>query len=163
MGRIVKIDTGYQTVSVAQDLLEVLLAAGQCAVLHRVKVMQSSDESSSEAELLQVNVSRASGSYTSGSGGSTATVTKYSSSSQADDGLSAAERNNTTQASAGSGAIDNLEPGAFNVLAGEWEFCPVPEMRPAFAAAQAVVVSLDEAPADALTLRAIVWLELVSG
>ena len=46
--------------------------------------------------------------------------------------LAAAERNNTTQASAGSGALAELPGGVFSVLAGEWERTYVPELRPAF-------------------------------
>lgn len=162
MGRLISFDTGYQTVSAAQDLLELLLASTQAAVLHSARVMQSSDESSTEAELLQVNVKRASGSYTSGSGGGSATAVKLVLGSAAH-GLSGAERNNTTQAAAGSGALETVAPGVFAVLAGEWEYTPTPEMRPVFAPSEACVLSLDEAPTDALTLRAVVVLEIVAG
>lgn len=162
MGRVILFDTGYQTVSAAQDLLELLLASGQAAVVHSVRVMQSSDEASSEAELLQVNVKRASGSYTSGSGGGSATAVKNNLADSAH-GLSGTERNNTTQAAAGSGALETVEPGVFNVLAGEWEATLTPELRQPFAPSQALVVSLDEAPADALTLRCVAKLELIAG
>lgn len=163
MGRMILFDTGYQTVSAAQDLLELLLASGQCAVLHSLRVMQSSDESSSEAELLQVNLKRATGSYTSGSGGGSATVVKYGQSVMQAHGLSGIERNNTTQASAGSGALEVLLPGCFNVLAGEWEVTFTPELRPVFGPSEACILSLDEAPADALSLRAVALLEILAG
>jgi hypothetical protein len=162
IGRIVTVDTGYQTVSAAQDLLEVLLASSQAGFVLRAKVMQSSDEASSEAEALQVNLKRASGSYTSGSGGGSATVVKGQTGDAAH-GLAAAERNNTTQASAGTGALEVAEPGSFNVLAGEWEAPFSPEEMLAVGPGEAVVLSLDEAPADALTLRAVVKLLITHG
>lgn len=159
-GRTLVYDTEYQTVSAAQDLLELLLASGQTAKLLTARIMQKSDEASTEAELLDVAVKRASGAFTSGSGGSTATVVKYGSSTMQASGLTSAERNNTTQASGGT--IETLWPGSFNVLAGEWEFTPTPELQFTVAENEAVILSL-EAPADALTLRAIIVLEIIAG
>jgi hypothetical protein len=161
IGRVIIVDTGYQTVSAAQDLLEVLLAASQAGFLLRARVMQSSDEASSEAEELQINVKRATGSYTSGSNGASATVVKGQSGDAAHG--TTAERNNTTQAVAGSGALETLEPGVFNVLAGEWEFTPTPELSYPIGPSQAVILSLDEAPADALTLRAVLNILITHG
>jgi hypothetical protein len=163
IGRLVIIDTGYQTVGTAvQDLLEVKLAATQAGFLLRAKVMQSSEESSTEAEQLQVNLKRATGSFTSGSGGGSATVVKGQSGDPAH-GLSTTERNNTTQAVIGTGTLDVMEPGAFNVLAGEWEFTPTPELMFPIGPSEAVILSLDEATADAITMRAIITLLLTHG
>lgn len=162
MGRIIVFDTGYQTVSAAQDLLELKLASTQAGFVRRAKIMQSSDETSSDLELLQVAVKRASGSYTSGSGGGSATVVKKQSGAAAH-GLSGIERNNTTQAVIGTGALDTIEPGVFNVLAAEWEWCPIPELALPLEPSEAVILSLDEAPTDALTLRAIIELEISHG
>ena len=157
MGRIVTFDTGYQTVSAAQDLLELKLGTGQFAFFLSAAVMQSSDESASEAEELQVAIKRAAGSFTSGSGGGTATVIQQEIIDSAH-GLATIERNNTTQAVVGTGTLEIVVPGVFNVLAGEWNYTPIPEMRIPLMPSQALVFSLDEAPADALTLRAIVVL-----
>lgn len=162
IGRIVIVDTGWQTVSAAQDLLEVLLGSGQAGFLLRAKIQQSSEEASTEAEELQVAIKRASGSYTSGSGGSTATVVKGQT-GQAADGLAGKERNNTTQAVVGTGALDVLEAGAFNVLAGEWEFCATPELAFPIGPSEAVILSCDEAPADSITMRATIQLLMTHG
>lgn len=162
IGRRVIIDTGWQTVSAAQDLLEVLLASSQAGFVLRAKIMQSSDEAATEAEEIQAAIKRAYGSYTSGSGGGSPTVVKGQSGDAAH-GLSATERNNTTQASAGSGTLETLEPGTFNVLAGEWEWAATPEEMIPIGPSQAAILSLDEAPADALTLRAILTLLLTHG
>lgn len=162
MGRIVIADTGYQTVSAAQDLVELLLASSQAAIIHSVRIMQSSDESSAEAELLQINLKRASGSYTSGSGGGSLTMALNNLADSAH-GLSGTERNNTTQAVVGTGALSTIMSGCFNVIAGEWEYTPTPELRPPIGPSQAFIVSLDEAPADALTLKCVVVFELIAG
>lgn len=161
MGRIIVFDTAYQTVSAVQDLLELKLGTTQCAFVHSAIVMQSSDEAASEAELLKINSKRATGSFTSGSGGGTATVVKNDSGAAAH-GLATIERNNTTQAVVGSGVLEDLPHmcGVLNVLAGEWERTPTPEIRPWIGPSEAFILSLDEAPADALTLRAVVVLEI---
>ena len=162
MGRRVIFSTGWQTVSAAQDLLELKLASTQAGYFLSAKIMQSSDEGSSEAEEIQVAVKRATGSFTSGSGGGTATAVKNQS-GDASHGLSTIERNNTTQASAGTGALETLVPGVFNVLAGEWEYTPTVELMHPVGPSEALVLSLDEAPADALTLNAIAVLMITHG
>jgi hypothetical protein len=162
MGRIVVLDTGYQTVSAVQDFLEIKAGTGQAFVMHSARVMQSSDEAATEAELLQVNVKRAAGTFTTGSGGGTATIVQNNKADAAH-GLAATKRNNTTQAVVGSGTLETVMPGVFNVLAGEWEYTPTPELRPPFGPSEALVFSLDEAPADALTCRAVAVIEIVAG
>lgn len=162
MGRIVICDTGYQTVSAVQDLFEIKLGSAQAGFVHRAVIMQSSDEASDQAELLQVNLKRGTGSFNSGSGGGSATLTKKQSGDAAH-GFATTERNNTTQATAGSGTLETIEPGVFNVLQGEWERLWTPEARPPIGPSEAVLLSIDEAPADALTLRAILEIEITHG
>ena len=163
LGRLVIIDTGYQTVGTAvQDLLEVKLGTAQAGFVIGVRVMQSSEEASTEAEEVQINLKRATGSFTSGSGGGTATVVKGQSGDAAH-GLATNERNNTTQAVVGTGTLDVWEPGVFNVLAGEWEFSPTPEQMLPLGPSEAIIVSMDEAVADAMTARAVVKLLITHG
>lgn len=159
MGRMFAISTGFQTVSAAQDLLEIQVPATEILVLHSITISQSSDEASSESELLQVALKRASGSYTSGSGGSSATPAKLEFGS-ASTGLTV-ERNNTSQAAAGSGALTTIHEDAMQVLSG-WNYTPTPEIRPILSPSQALVVSI-EAPADALTLCCIAIVEEIGG
>lgn len=162
LGRVVIVDTGYQSVSAAQDLLEVKLGAAQAGFLLAARVMQSSEEPSTEAEELQVSVKRAAGAFTSGSGGGAATVVKGQSGDAAH-GLATTERNNTTQAAAGSGTLEAVDAGAFNVLAGELNFDYGPELMVPLGPSEAVVLSLDEAPADAITMRAVLKLLITHG
>lgn len=162
MSRIVIVDTGYQTVSAVQDLLEVKLGTAQAGYVKRAKVMQSSDEASDQSEVLQLNLKRATSTFTSGSGGGSATVVKGQSGDPAH-GLATVERNNTTQAVINTGTLDTLEPGGFQVLSGEWEVAFTPEQQLPIGPSEAAILSLDEAPADALTLRAILVIELTHG
>jgi hypothetical protein len=162
IGRLVIIDTGYQTVSAVQDLLEVKLGTAQAGFFLRARIMQSSEEASTEAEELQVNLKRATGSFTTGSGGGTATVVKGQSGDPAH-GLATIKRNDITQAVVGTGTLDVIEPGVFNVLAGEWESPATPEMMYPLGPSEAIILSLDEAPADAITMRALINLLITHG
>lgn len=162
MGRIVTFDTGWQSVSAVQDLFELKLAATQAGFLHSCRIMQSTEEAASEAEQLKISVKRATGSFTSGSGGGTAAVVKGQSGDPAH-GLSTIERNNTTQASAGSGTLEEIDSGSFAVLSGEWERTYTPELRKPIGPSEAVLLSLEETPADAITMRAYIDLEITHG
>lgn len=162
MGRMVDVDTGYQTVLVAQDLLEILLGSSQAALVHSIKVYQSSDFLASEAELLQVTAKRAYGSYTSGSVGGTPTVFKYNKDDAAH-GMTV-KRNNTTQAVAGTGTLEDIPhlSDVLNVISGTLEITPTPELRQPLGPSQALILSVP-APIDALTMRAVVSLEILVG
>lgn len=164
MGRIVHLDTGYQAVTAAQDLAEIKMGTGQTALVHSVIVMESSEETITDNELLQINCKRLGGSFTSGSGGSTLTVFKNNSADAAH-GLATIERNNTTQAVAASGTLEHIPMmcGAMNVNSGEWDRTPIPELRPVLGPGEALVVSLEEVPADSITMRCVVVLEIIAG
>lgn len=155
-GRIYYINTGFQTVSAAQDLLEILAPSDLVFVLHGIEISQSSD---TDMEFLQIAIKRASGSYTSGSGGGTPTAIKKNFGAVACS--CTLKRNNTTQASAGSGAIETIWNAAIPVLGGDQRILP-PELRPIFSPSQALVVSLS-APADALTLNCTAIIEEIGG
>lgn len=148
MGRLYSVPFSAVSVSAAQDVFEVLAASGKPFILHRILLAQSSDYGDAQAEGLSVLIKRATGSYTSGSGGSTVTPAKHLTNDAA--AGPTAEINNTSQAAAGSGALTTIHADAFNVQAG-WDYFPAPEQRLLFLAAEAVVVSIT-APADAVTM-----------
>jgi hypothetical protein len=148
MGRFYSVPFSATSVSAAVDVFEVLAATAKPFKLHEVVIAQSSDYGDAQAEGLSVLIKRATGSYTSGSGGSTVTPAKHLTNDAA--AGPTAEVNNTTQASAGSGALTTLRAEAFNVQAG-YQYLPPPEQRFDFLAAEACVVSIT-APADAITL-----------
>jgi hypothetical protein len=148
MGRLYSVPFSATAVSAAVDVFEVLASAAKPFILHEVVLAQSSDYGDAAAEGLSVLIKRATGSYTSGSGGSTVTPAKHATNDAA--AGPTAETNNTTQAAAGSGALTTIRADAFNVQAG-YQYLPTPEQRPFFLAAEACVVSIT-APADAITL-----------
>lgn len=148
MGRFYSVPFSATSVSAAVDVFEVLASTSKPFVLHEVVIAQASDYGDAQAEGLSILIKRATGSYTSGSSGSTVTPAKHNTNDAA--AGPTAEVNNTTQASAGSGALTTIRADAFNVQAG-YQYLPTPEQRLFFLAAEAVVVSIT-APADAVTL-----------
>lgn len=132
----------------AFDAFEIIGATGKPFILERVVIGQSSDYGDAAAEGLTMTIKRATGSYTSGSGGSSTTPQKHGTNAPA--AGSSAETMNTTQASAGSGALNVLHAEGFNIQSGV-DYFPPPSARHVFLAAEACVVSLT-APADALTI-----------
>ena len=157
MGRLYTASFSATSVSAAVDVFEVLASSAKPFILHEVIIAQSSDYGDAAAEGLSVLLKKATGSYTSGSGGSTATPRPHSTNDAA--AGPTVETNNTTQASAGSGSLLTMRCDAFNVQAG-WQYLPTPEQRMLFLPAEACVVSIT-APADAVTLSgSIVFEEL---
>ena len=155
MGRFYSASFSAVAVSAAVDVFEVLAASGKPFVLHEVVIAQSSDYGDAQAEGLSVLIKRATGSYTSGSGGSTATPAKHLTNDAA--AGPTVETNNTTQASAGTGALTTIRAEAFNVQSG-YQYLPPPEQRILFGASEACVVSIT-APVDAITLSGTVVFE----
>lgn len=146
MGRMYVIPVDGTAFTAAIDAFEIKSTSGVGFILHELCIAQSSDI---DSEQIAVAIKRATGAYTSGSGGSAPTPAKMNNGSAA--ASVTAEVMNTSQAAAGSGALTTLLPDAFNVLSG-WHYLPTPECRPVFGASEACVVSLT-APADSLTLR----------
>lgn len=156
MGRLYVCTTGFQSVgTAAQDLIEIKAGANDPFVLHFLAVSQSSDAGDSEAEMAELFIKRASGAYTSGSGGGALVVENFRNLSDAADSFAAETRNNTTQATGGT--IDIIWEEAFNVQAG-WQFLPPPEMRPYFNSSEGLILSIGTT-ADALTMSAMALVE----
>lgn len=158
MGRKYFIETGEQTVSAAQDLVEFTVPSDAVVALHSVTITQSSDAGDSESEQLSMAIKRGIGA-TSGSGGSSVTPEKLETGDAAS-GVTA-ERNNTTQASAGGGSLSGLYTEDFNVMAG-CNYVPTPECRPIFSPSETGVVAIS-APGDALTMAAVIVVEEIGG
>lgn len=154
MGRFYTISTTV-TASAAQDVFEVLANSAKPFWLHEIVLSQSSDYGDSAAEGLGVRIKRATGSYTSGSGGSSPTPSKHHTSDAACGAT--VEANNTTQAAAGTGTLTTIRNESFNIQGG-YQYLPTPETRLFFAGSEACVVSVT-APADAITLDAIMVIE----
>lgn len=153
MGRFYSIPITRVTVSVIQDLWEVLASAGKPFYLHEIRLGQSSDYGDSQAEGLAIEIKKGI-TNTSGSGGSTLAPVKHSTNDAA--AGPTAEINNTTQATATGGTLTTVQADAFNVQAG-YQYLPPPEQRILFLAAEMLVVSLEGSsgtagPADVITV-----------
>ncbi len=155
MGRFYSIPLSPTAVTAAVDLFEILAASGKPFILHEIVVAQKTDYGDAAAEGLDVFVKRATGSYTSGSGGSTVTPAKHLTNDAA--AGPTAEVFNTTQAAAGTGALTTIRGECWNVQAG-WQYLPTPEQRPLFLPAEACVVSIS-APADSITVGGVAVIE----
>lgn len=137
------------TVTVAQDLFEVINASTKTLKLEKVELTQDSDAGDAQSEQQRFTIKRAAGTYTSGSGGSTATPQKTSFGDAAS--VVTAEINNTTRAAAGTGTLDTLEVLCENVHNG-LHYQAADQREHEFAPSQAIVIGLEAAPADALTM-----------
>lgn len=160
MGRRYKSSFQNVSVSAAQDFFEILAPADMCLLLEEIHITQSSDAGDAESEQLRFQIKRASGSYTSGSGGSTPTPQKTSFGDAASTVTS--EANNGTQAVAGTGALDILEEHCENIHNGFHYIAPQGREHE-FSPSQAIIISLPAAPGDALTMSGVCTFVEVGG
>jgi hypothetical protein len=137
----------------AFDVFELTAPSDACLVIHSIFVGQAgtADYGDAEAEGLTVQLKRASGSFTSGSGGTTPTPAPHSFGDAATGAT--LEASNTTIAAVGTGALTVLRSETFNVQAG-WYYTPTPEERIVLSPGQALVVSIPVGPADAFSALA---------
>lgn len=154
MGRKYGITFDRVAVTAVQDFFEIKVAADQNMILHECHITQDSDAGDAQSEQLCVTLRRATGAPTSGSGGSTNTPRPYDQGDAAS-GLTC-EINNTTQLSGGTVVVLHTE--AFNVMQG-LHYVPVPEGRATFRGQTYLVVRLEAAPADSLTMSGVLVVE----
>lgn len=141
-GRMYSVTFEEVAVTAVQDFFEINAPATAVVVLHSVSVSQSSDAGDAQSEMLNILYHRGS---TSGSGGSVPTARPMLVGSAAFAGT--VEVNNTTQST--EGVI--LRSETFNVLAGYvWQ--PTPEERIVIAPSGRLIIELQTAPADSLTM-----------
>jgi len=153
MGRMYTAVFEQVAVAAAQDLFEVNAPADAVVVVHRVVIAQSSDAGDSEAEMLPILIHRGS---TSGSGGSTPTPAPLEMGDAAFGGT--VEANNTTQSTEGT----QIHAESFHIAAG-FDFHPTPECRPVISPSGRLVVELQGAPADSLTMDGTIVFEEIGG
>lgn len=157
MGRKYSINaSGSETA--AGDFLEILCPADAAMILHQVTITQSTDAGDAASEQLRMQISRVTGTPTSGSGGGTPTPIPLSSGDAAA-GITA-ESFNTTDLSGGTSVI--LHDESFNVMAG-MNYLPIPEDRPEFAPSTRCLIALASAPADSVTFQVTAIVEEVGG
>lgn len=142
--------SGTASPAAAFDLFEINPATAKPIRIHRLRIGQTS-EPTSEEEQLGITIQR--GHATSGSGGSAPTPRPLTSTDAAA-GFTA-EVMNTTQASTGTPVI--LFEDVMNTRAG-YDMAFAPEEWPEAVNAERIVVQCT-APADAVTIRATLWVE----
>lgn len=153
LGRMYTASFEEVAVSAIQDLFELNAPSDSVVVIHKCIITQESDAGDAEAEMLRMTIQRAG---TSGSAGSTATARPHHVGDAAFGGT--VEVNNTTQA----GTLTVLHAEAFNVQLG-WIYDPSPEERIIVSPSGRVVFSINDAPADALTMSGILIFEEIGG
>lgn len=150
------------TITAAQDLFEVRAPTAGILIVHGFSLYQTSDLQDAAEEVLRLTTNRGSGSVTSGSGGSTATVHVKQRGAQAFASGGAVEVNNTTVLAVGSGTLLNdIEQLGWNIripMVHWW----TPETRPIILPTDYWTLELEAAPADALTTSGTVYLEQIS-
>jgi hypothetical protein len=137
-------------VSAAQDLFEIVAPSDAVVIVHGFVIGQSSD---TDSEQLNILVHRGS---TSGSGGTSVTPSPLEVGDAAFGGT--VEANNTSQGTEGT----FIHSDTFNVLNG-YVWVPTPECRPVLSPAGRLIIELQTAPADALTMSGTAYFEEVGG
>jgi hypothetical protein len=138
-------------VSAVQDLFEINAPSSAVVVVHGLVISQSSDAGDAASEQLNVLIHRGT---TSGSGGTTPTARPLMVGYAAFAGT--VEANNTSQSTEGV----QLHAECFNVMAG-LNIWWTPECRPVISPSGRLIVELQTAPADALTMSGTIYFESI--
>jgi hypothetical protein len=150
-GRVYSAEFNAVSVSAVQDLFLIQSTSGMAFRLLEIIVGQVTVTT---VEELRVSFKRFSGAYTAGTGGTAFTPSKHNF------GDSAATvtcfTNATTQTSGGTSAI--LRADTFNEVNG-YQYLAIPDREIIIAPSQALVVSLDTAPAAARVMSGTLTLE----
>lgn len=153
MGRMYAAVFEEVAVTTAQDLFEVNAPADAAVVLHSVVITQSSDAGDAEAEMLPLLIHRGS---TSGSSGSSVTPSPLEMGDAAFGGT--VEANNTTQSTEGT----QIHAEGFNIQVGFY-YQPPPEARPVISPSGRLIVELQSAPSDSITMNGVAIFEEIGG
>lgn len=160
MGRMYTAQVSAVAATAAQDIFEILAPSDAAVIVHDWVVFQTSDVGDAAEELLRIECTRGVGAVTSGSGGSTVTPQPISDGDPAFGGT--VEGNNTTRMVVGSGSLDTLEQRPWNVRI-QCERVYTPETRPVISPGNRWTLALPSAPADSLTMTAMVTFEEIGG
>lgn len=140
-------------VTAVQDLFELVAPADAAVIVHSLALSQSTDAGDTESEQLNILIHRGS---TSGSGGTTITPRPLQVGFPA--AGTVAEANNTTQSTEG----NHVHSDCFNVMAG-YQYVWTPETRPVVSPSGRLIVELQTAPADSLTMSGTIYFEEIGG
>lgn len=135
--------------TVALDWFELTSTASSGLMLLGVDISQTTEFGDAQDEMIGWYIKRASGTYTSGSGGNSSVARAVV---NAGDGAATitAETANTTQIAVGTGTLTTVHQGAFNVRVGLQLFW-TPETAITTSVSQALAIGMLAAPADAVS------------
>jgi hypothetical protein len=153
LGRMYTIVDEEVAVTTAVDICEINSAADSVTVVHGVTISQSSDAGDTESEQLNVLIHLGS---TSGSGGTTITPAPTNLGDAAFGGT--AETFNTTQATEGTRRWSE----SWNIMAG-MPLTLTPEGWSVISPSDRLIIELQTAPADSLTMSVSVLIEEIGG
>lgn len=138
----------------AKDILEIIAAAGKPVRVHGALFTPADSETN---EQLSIEMRMATGSYTSGSGGTAVTPGKHGSSTLPAASFTA-EKGNTSNAAAGSGALTAMHTEGIPSQGG-FAWVPTPDQIPTLQGGEAMVWHMVTGPAAATTFNGTVYVE----
>ncbi len=160
LGRMYKAIFDAVSVTVEQDLFEILAPTDAVVIVHSIDIGQELDAGDAEAEMLSWKVVRGEGSVTTGSGGTTPTARPVHKGDAAFGGT--VKVNNTTKMAVGTGALVDLGARTFNVQIGlfnQW----APDEREVISPGDRLTIELAKAPVDPLTMSGTIVFEELGG
>lgn len=131
----------------AIDIFELGAVSGKPLLLHGFELGQTTEIGDAQEEQLPLVLKRATGTFTSGSGGGTSTFRPCVPNDTA--AGATLETGNTTKAAVGTGTIVDLQRFTWPVRAGLL-YIPTPEYRIVLDAGTSLVLELISAPADSI-------------
>jgi hypothetical protein len=156
MGRLYQVPIPFVAQTAQIDFFELTAAAEKPCAIHEIYLANSSDVGDAQEEMLTLKLKRASGTVTSGSGGTAPTPVPISPDDAAV-GLTA-EVNNTTKLAVGTGTITDERLYAWNVRM-PFHLIFTPEARPRIKGGEKKVLELTTTPADSITMGGYVIVE----
>lgn len=135
--------------AVAVDWFELITGAGGALALLGLDIGQTTELGDAAEEQIDWYIKRATGSYTSGSGGNTG-VARPSSGSGDAAATFTAESLNTTKIAVGTGVLTTIHNSAFNLRAG-LEKIWTPETAITIGPSSALAIGMTGAPADSVS------------
>jgi len=145
--------------TVAIDWAELITGTTAGLMLLGIDIGQSTELGDAAEEQIRWYIKRATGTYTSGSGGTAPTPAKVNAGDVA--ATFTAEVNNTTQIAVGTGTLTTIYQGCFNLRTGLQLFW-TPETAITNGISSALAIGMGAAPADSVTWEGTVYVgELV--
>ncbi len=156
MGRLYQIPIPFVAQTAQIDFFELTAAAEKPCRIHEIFIAQSSEVSDAQEEQLTVKLKRASGTVTSGSGGTAPTPVPLDPRDTAA-GLTA-KVHNTTKLAVGTGTITDERLYSWNVRM-PLHLIFTPETRPMIVGGEKKVLELTTTPGDSITMGGYVLVE----